>query len=87
MFDDDRHLLEIVNNIRESIIAGFEAAAYYASTFEVYREFYSENERLDLEAVRRDDHGNLNFINLYALGQRLLVWLAKSLPSSRQKII
>ncbi len=57
MFDDDKHLQEIVSSIKESISAGFEAAAHYSSTFEVYKEFYSENERLDLEALRRGKHG------------------------------
>ena len=57
MFDDDIHLQEIILNIRESISAGFDAATQYAETFDVYREFYSENERLDLEAVRTDPHG------------------------------
>ena len=56
--------------MRESIFAGFEAASHYSDTFEIYRDFYSENERLDLEAVRTEEHGEnlfLLLINLFEL--------------------
>ena len=29
----------------------------YANTFEAYRQFYQENESLDLEAIREEEHG------------------------------
>ena len=29
----------------------------YANTFEPYRQFYQENESLDLEAIRKEEHG------------------------------
>lgn len=57
MFDDDKQLQETINNIKESISAGFDAASQYASTFEIYREFYSENERLDIEVFRQEKDG------------------------------
>ena len=44
---------------QEAISAAFNAASQYADTFEVFREFYRENESLDLEAVKRQDHGTL----------------------------
>ncbi|KAK7497834.1 hypothetical protein BaRGS_00010968 [Batillaria attramentaria] len=56
MFEDDKHLQTIIHNIREAITAAFNAASQYADTFEVFREFYRENESLDLEAVKRQDH-------------------------------
>ena len=57
MFDDDRHLQTLVNNIRESMNAAFNAATVYRDTYEEYREFYRENESADLEAIRNKDHG------------------------------
>ena len=66
MFDDDRHLQEVISNIKESLAAGFEAAWHYANTFEVYREFYSENERQDLEALRQGQHGTLMHVTFIA---------------------
>ncbi|XP_074661680.1 dynein axonemal heavy chain 6-like [Tubulanus polymorphus] len=56
MFDDDRHLQTIVQNIREALSAAFNAANQYADCFEPYREFYRENESLDLESVREAEH-------------------------------
>ena len=31
----------------------------YANTFEPYRQFYQENESLDLEAIREEEHGTV----------------------------
>lgn len=31
----------------------------YADTFEPFREFFRENESLDLEAIKEQDHGEL----------------------------
>ena len=59
MFDDDKHLNGLIQNIREAMSAAFNAANQYADTFEPYREFYKENESLDLEAVRAREHGKL----------------------------
>ena len=57
MFDDDRHLQGLIQNLREALAAAFNAASQYADTFEPYREFYKENESCDLEAVRQQEHG------------------------------
>ncbi|XP_005111328.3 dynein heavy chain 6, axonemal, partial [Aplysia californica] len=56
MFEDDKHLQTIIHNIREAITAAFNAASQYADTFEAYREFFKENEILDLNTVRGVDH-------------------------------
>ena len=69
MFEDDKQLQETINNIRESISAGFDATLQYANTFEVYREFYSENERLDIEAFRREIDGKFVFYYMSSLSQ------------------
>ncbi|PVD36438.1 hypothetical protein C0Q70_03422 [Pomacea canaliculata] len=56
MFEDDKHLQALILSIRDAVTAAFNAVSQYADTFEPYREFYRENESLDLEAVRRQDH-------------------------------
>ena len=57
MFEDDKHLQGLINNIKESLSAAFNAASQYADTFEPYRMFYKENEILDLDVVRTEEHG------------------------------
>ncbi|KAJ8313399.1 hypothetical protein KUTeg_009027 [Tegillarca granosa] len=56
MFEDDKHLQAIIDNIKDAITTAFNAALHYADTFEPHREFYRENESLDLEAVRSQEH-------------------------------
>ncbi|XP_056004113.1 dynein axonemal heavy chain 6-like isoform X1 [Ostrea edulis] len=56
MFEDDKHLQSIIADIRNSITAAFNAASNYADTFEPHREFYRENESLDLEGLRALEH-------------------------------
>ncbi|KAG8454285.1 hypothetical protein GDO86_000797 [Hymenochirus boettgeri] len=60
MFEDDKHLQNIVFQIKEAIHSAFESAHVYAGTFERLREFFKENESLDLEALKKQDHG-VNF--------------------------
>ncbi|XP_069834127.1 dynein axonemal heavy chain 6 [Dendropsophus ebraccatus] len=57
MFEDDRHLLSLVSQIKEAIQSAFNTASVYASTFERFRLFFKENEGLDLEALKEEDHG------------------------------
>ncbi|MGH0137779.1 UNVERIFIED_CONTAM: hypothetical protein FKN15_025198 [Acipenser sinensis] len=57
MFEDDKHLHSIVQEIKEALQFAFDAANVYAGTFERFRLFYKENEGLDLEALRQQDHG------------------------------
>ncbi|XP_013408536.1 dynein heavy chain 6, axonemal [Lingula anatina] len=56
MFEDDKHLQSIIQNIREALTAAFNAAHQYADCFEPHREFYKVNESTDLEAVRQAEH-------------------------------
>ena len=42
----------------------FNAAFHYSNTFEPHREFYRQNESLDLDAVRSQDHGKYMYIML-----------------------
>ncbi|XP_046331899.2 dynein axonemal heavy chain 6-like [Haliotis rufescens] len=56
MFEDDKHLQTIIYSIRDAISAAFNAASQYADTFEPYREFYKENESMDLDSVRAQEH-------------------------------
>ncbi|MGH0158034.1 UNVERIFIED_CONTAM: hypothetical protein FKN15_035545 [Acipenser sinensis] len=58
MFEDDKHLHSIVQEIKEALQFAFDAANVYAGTFERFRLFYKENEGLDLEALRQQDHGS-----------------------------
>lgn len=62
MFDDDAYLRDIIQKIKQSIDEGFETAKKYATTFEKYQRFYVENESLDLQAVREEEHGK-QFLN------------------------
>lgn len=43
--------------VQDAISSAFDAAWQYAGTFEPYRQFYQENESLDLEAIRQEEHG------------------------------
>ena len=36
---------------------GFEAASDYAGKFELFREFFAENEKLDFDKLQEEDHG------------------------------
>ncbi|XP_059155726.1 dynein axonemal heavy chain 6-like isoform X2 [Physella acuta] len=56
MFEDDKHLQTLIYNIRDALSAAFNAASQYADTFEAYREFFKENENLDISAVSGVDH-------------------------------
>jgi len=43
--------------VQDSLCAAFVAGQQYAETFEIFLEFYRENESLDLEKLRTDEHG------------------------------
>ena len=47
--------------LQEALQAAFNAASQYADTFEQYREFYKENEDLELEKVRAQEHGQYQY--------------------------
>lgn len=64
MFEDDKQLQQTIESIKESIFAGFDAASQYANTFEVYREFYGDNERQDIDAFMLEADGKNVYIFL-----------------------
>ncbi|KAH0628434.1 hypothetical protein JD844_009589 [Phrynosoma platyrhinos] len=55
MFKDDKHLQNIILQIKETVSSAFEAVNLYASTFEKFRLFFKENESLDLEALKKEE--------------------------------
>ncbi|KAK2908777.1 hypothetical protein Q8A67_004614 [Cirrhinus molitorella] len=56
ILEDDAYLQDIILKIKQSIQLAFDTASVYAHTFEPFRMFYKENEDLDLEALREQDH-------------------------------
>ncbi|XP_072261492.1 dynein axonemal heavy chain 6 [Pyxicephalus adspersus] len=57
MFEDDKHLQGLISQIKETIQSAFDTASVYAKTFDQFYLFYKENESLDLEALKAEDHG------------------------------
>ncbi|XP_063314781.1 dynein axonemal heavy chain 6 [Pelobates fuscus] len=57
MFEGDKHLHSLVYQMRETIQSAFAAAAVYGDTFERFCKFFKENESLDLEALKKEEHG------------------------------
>ncbi|MCJ8749245.1 hypothetical protein PDJAM_G00174240 [Pangasius djambal] len=54
--ENDQHLQHIIRNIKNSIQFAFDAADAYAHNFQSFHVFYKENESLDLEALKEQDH-------------------------------
>lgn len=52
----------LISIFQEALQFAFDAANVYAGTFERFRLFYKENEGLDLEALRQQDHGMFSII-------------------------
>ncbi|KAM9330540.1 dynein axonemal heavy chain 6 [Gastrophryne carolinensis] len=57
MFEDDKHLQGLILQIKETLQSAFDTANVYANTFERFHMFFKENESLDLEALKAEDHG------------------------------
>ncbi|KAK2919405.1 hypothetical protein Q8A73_003776 [Channa argus] len=57
VIESDGYLQGIIQKIKESLQFAFDAAKVYSHTFEHFRQFYQENESLDLDAMRQQDHG------------------------------
>ncbi|XP_066516038.1 dynein axonemal heavy chain 6 isoform X2 [Hoplias malabaricus] len=53
--EDD--LQEIIHSIKDAVEYAFDAANTYAHTFEPFHLFYKENESLDLQGLKEQDHG------------------------------
>ncbi|XP_047430741.1 dynein axonemal heavy chain 6 [Mugil cephalus] len=56
ILDNDGHLQSIIQDIKKSLRFAFDAAKVYSHTFEHFRLFYKENESLDLDAMRQQEH-------------------------------
>lgn len=56
---------------QEALSAAFNAASQYADTFETYREFFKENENLDISAVSGVDHG---MYYIFKLNTTKMIW-------------
>ena len=50
--------------------SAFDSAWQYVSTFEQYRQFYQENEMLDLEALKQGEHGEIIHNSNMVIGRR-----------------
>uniref|UniRef100_H2ZUI5 Uncharacterized protein n=1 Tax=Latimeria chalumnae TaxID=7897 RepID=H2ZUI5_LATCH len=57
MFDNDKHLQSIVQKIKETIQLAFDTANIYADTFETFCQYFKENESLNLDVLKEQDHG------------------------------
>ncbi|KAM8939967.1 dynein axonemal heavy chain 6 [Pelodytes ibericus] len=57
MFEDDKHLQDIIYQLKETIQSAFCAANVYGDTFESFCIFFKENESLDLGALNQEEHG------------------------------
>ena len=57
MFDDDKRLQSLIREIKEAIVEGFFVADKYAKTFDKYQQFFAENEALNLDTLKAQEHG------------------------------
>ncbi|KAK0138380.1 Dynein heavy chain 6, axonemal [Merluccius polli] len=64
ILEDDINLQSIIQNIKQSLQVAFDSANVYSCTFEHFRNFYKENESLDLNELRTHDHGAVPDINI-----------------------
>ncbi|KAG9259763.1 dynein heavy chain 6, axonemal, partial [Astyanax mexicanus] len=53
---EDQNLQNIISSIKDSVKFAFDAANRYADSFEPFRLFYKENESLDLNVLKEQDH-------------------------------
>ncbi|CAK8691447.1 unnamed protein product [Clavelina lepadiformis] len=61
MFEDDRDLQGLIHRIKECIGNAFYSADIYANTLSHFHEFYRENELLDLNSLKNEEHDVLFF--------------------------
>ncbi|XP_011610679.2 dynein heavy chain 6, axonemal-like isoform X2 [Takifugu rubripes] len=52
----DEHLQSLIQGVEESLHSAFHAAKVYSRTLERFRLFYKDNEGLDVDWLRRQDH-------------------------------
>ncbi|KAG7265209.1 hypothetical protein CRUP_027698, partial [Coryphaenoides rupestris] len=76
ILDDDNHLQSIIQNIKQSLQVAFDSANVYSCTFEHFRNFYKENESLDLDELRTRDHGAVpDFITVIIITITVIVFI------------
>ncbi|KAL1023853.1 hypothetical protein UPYG_G00047240 [Umbra pygmaea] len=56
MVEDDLHFQDIVSHIKKLLQYAFDSASVYARTFEGFRIFYRDNESMDLDELRAQEH-------------------------------
>ncbi|CAB4027440.1 dynein heavy chain 6, axonemal-like isoform X1, partial [Paramuricea clavata] len=56
MFEDDKHLQHLNEKLKEAVTSAFDSATRFGNTLEPYRQFYQENESLDLEEMKTQEH-------------------------------
>ncbi|KAG9342632.1 hypothetical protein JZ751_016069 [Albula glossodonta] len=56
ILEEDKHLQAVIQNIKEALQFAFEAANVYAESFERFRLFFKENESLDLDSLKEQEH-------------------------------
>jgi len=59
VIDDDDNDDVRRGTVQDAVCAAFNSAAMYAETFDVFLEFYRDNESLDLQQMRTEEHGRL----------------------------
>ncbi|XP_028414460.1 dynein heavy chain 6, axonemal-like [Dendronephthya gigantea] len=63
MFEDDKHLQYLNDMLKETVTSAFSSATRFGNTLEPYRQFYQENESLDLEEMKTQEH-NVPFFSM-----------------------
>ena len=51
------YIMYILLTLQECVSVAFQKADDYRQKFEPYRDFYRENEALDVEKLKEEDHG------------------------------
>ncbi|XP_053711973.1 dynein axonemal heavy chain 6-like isoform X3 [Synchiropus splendidus] len=78
---ENGHLRSIIRDIRETFQCAFDVAEMYSSTFEHFQQFYKENESLNMETLRQQEHG-LDFfgksLELYHSEHKLALAIRKT---------
>lgn len=52
--------LSSITELQGCLLRGYEQAEEYSSKFEPFREFFAENEGLDLDKMQEEEHGEYN---------------------------
>ncbi|XP_072373357.1 dynein axonemal heavy chain 6 [Scyliorhinus torazame] len=63
ILEDDMYLVETIQKILDSLESGFHAAIIFAEMFEMFRVNFLENESLDLDAIKKQEHDIFFFVS------------------------